>query len=190
MLQATKITLSAQEKQLIGNSEWILIKHAVINKVIELLNNMLVHFKQTVETGMHFLPAELRTAAPKISKGENYLSLPYVILDYPKFFYKKDVFAIRTMFWWGNFISCTLHLGGRYKILFQENIIKNINKKILDGLYLCINENEWQHHFGEDNYKSILAFTNDEIELLIKKQPFIKIALKYNLEEWDILQLF
>ena len=51
-------------------------------------------------------------STPKIAKGENYLQLPYVLLDYPRCFDKENIFAIRTMFWWGNFFSITLHLSG------------------------------------------------------------------------------
>jgi hypothetical protein len=35
------------------------------------------------------------------------------------------VFAIRTMFWWGNFFSVTLHMKGNYREHFQEKLIGN-----------------------------------------------------------------
>jgi hypothetical protein len=52
----------------------------------------------------------------KISRGENYQLLPYIILDYPSYFSRNNIFAVRTMFWWGNFFSITLHLSGDHKI--------------------------------------------------------------------------
>jgi hypothetical protein len=187
MVQVAKITLSEQEKRLMCNSDWILAKRSITTKVILLLNNILVDFKQIVEENKHHLPAEIYTSSPKIAKGESYLCLPYVTLDYPKFFNKKDVFAMRSMFWWGNFFSCTLHLSGKYKERFQKNIIQNINKKVVDDLYCCVSEDEWQHHFEKDNYNKLSGFTKSGLALLLKKQPFIKIAFKFDLQTWDNL---
>jgi hypothetical protein len=187
MVQAAKIALSEQEKQLMYNSDWILTKRSVTGKVLMLMNNVLIVFKQIVAENKSSLPIELYTCSPKISKGESYLSLPYVLLDYPKFFDKKAVFAIRTMFWWGNFFSCTLHLSGHYKYQFEENIIQNIDSEIFDNFYLCINEDQWQHHFERDNYKKLTDFTKNELRILIKKQSFIKIAFLCDLQVWDTL---
>ena len=53
--------------------------------------------------------------SPKISKGENYRGLPYVMLDYPRLFGREEVLAIRTFFWWGHGFSVTLHLKGGYR---------------------------------------------------------------------------
>ena len=58
------------------------------------------------------LPEAVIQSSPKITRGENYQLLPYVILDYPRCFQKEQVFAIRTMFWWGKGISITLHVSG------------------------------------------------------------------------------
>ena len=32
----------------------------------------------------------------------------------PAVFSKENIFAIRTMFWWGNFFSISLHVSGKY----------------------------------------------------------------------------
>ena len=62
-------------------------------------------------------------SSPKISKGENYKGLPWLVLDYPRYFNKEDIFAIRTLFWWGNFFSITLHISGKYKMRYEKKII-------------------------------------------------------------------
>ncbi|MBK7883314.1 MAG: hypothetical protein IPJ81_05620 [Chitinophagaceae bacterium] len=186
MIQSTKVILSEEEKQLISNSGWIMIKLSITNKVIGLLNYLLVDYKNIVSTNKQYLIPGLYISSPKISKGENYLSLPYVILDYPKIFNKNAVFAIRTMFWWGNFFSCTLHISGHYKNILEEKLLYNITANKDAGLYICINENEWKHHFGIDNYRAITTLSNGEIAKLLKK-PFIKVAYKINLQDWDIM---
>jgi len=131
------------------------------------------------------LPDAIFTSSPKIYKGENYLSLPYVLMDYPRVFFKEDVFAIRSFFWWGNYFSITLHLSGKYFQYFKNNIADNLYKD--DTLFICINEEQWAHHFEETNYKPIKAI--DSAENILNK-PFIKIAKKLSLSEWNAAELF
>jgi hypothetical protein len=52
--------------------------------------------------------------------------------------------------------------------------------------HLCCNTNEWQHHFRADNYKPLHSFTKKEMEDL----PFIKLAKKIPLGEWDSIEDF
>ena len=115
MMEKTKIALSAKELELVCNKEWILTKHAIVQKVITLFGRALEDMQQQVEQRIHGLPAAVNGQSPKISKGENFQSLPYVMLDYPRYFHKENTLAIRTFFWWGNFFSVTLHLSGEHK---------------------------------------------------------------------------
>ena len=52
--------------------------------------------------------------SPKISKGEAYRGLPWLMLDYPRYFGKEGHLSIRVFFWWGNFIAIYLHSSGVY----------------------------------------------------------------------------
>src|SRR5580700_4684754 len=104
-MDEAKIRLSVEELELVENAEWILTKNRIIDKVQNLFGILAVKMKTELETIS--LPDEPLQTNPKISKGENYNGLPYVILDYPRLFSKENVFAIRTMFWWGNYFSVT-----------------------------------------------------------------------------------
>jgi hypothetical protein len=121
MAQNAKIALSEQERHLLLNKDWILTKRSLMQKADVLLGMALPGIQALV--ALHdWLPPELVGANPKIHRGENYLGLPYVILDYPAFFSKSGVMALRSMFWWGHFFSVTLHLSGSYKIQFQDRL--------------------------------------------------------------------
>ena len=61
---------------------------------------------------------------PKISKGEKYKGLPWVMLDYPRIFGKEDIMAIGTRFWWGHYFSVTLHLKGGYLRTYLPVILR------------------------------------------------------------------
>lgn len=120
MESTTKIHLSAEEAGLIDNTEFILTKHRIIKKVYYLfgeINGMM----KTELAGFDHLPESLRQYSGKISRGENYRLLPYILLDYPSYFSKNTIFAVRTMFWWGHFFSVTLHLSGDFKTRFVRS---------------------------------------------------------------------
>lgn len=184
MNDISKLTLSDEEQQLVNNSDWILTKHLIIGKVYLLFGNLAATMKTVVEDRNHQLPAEVIQATAKISKGENYLKLPYVMLDYPRCFDGENIFAVRTMFWWGNFFSMTLQLSGGYKKMFAKHIYNNQTRLIQNNFFLCINEDEWQHHFEENNYRAVKQFDAKEFNRVIKEKNFIKLSVKFALDEW------
>src|SRR5258705_2608323 len=98
MDMVTKIRLSKLEKEIIENKEWILTKHTIINKVYKLFGELNEIYKQ-VSAEEQVFPELYKNAGGKISRGENYEGLPYVMLDYPALFSKENIFAIRTLFW-------------------------------------------------------------------------------------------
>ena len=119
----------------------------------------------------------------KISKGENYNGLPYVILDYPASFSKEKILAVRTLFWWGNFFSIALHISGEsFKNTgFSDEAIAFLEEK---NFSICVNENEWEHHFDDSNFVKINSLEKEEIKYLQEKN-FLKIAKKTELTEWN-----
>ena len=189
MTDKSKLTLSAEELQLVSATSWILTKRKIIEDVNIFFANFADDMKAAVMAEEEWLPHAVTSSTPKIAKGENYLQLPYLILDYPRWFDKENVFAIRTMFWWGNFFSCTLHLSGNYKTMFQQNLINNIGALPLNNFYLCINEVEWQHHFEEDNFIALNKLSSAEIEKIIVQQHFIKVAAKFSLHQSNEIEV-
>lgn len=183
MNNAAKIHFSKLETELIKNKEWILTKHSIINKVYHLFGEMHEIYKQISELEKISLPAFYKNTGGKISKGENYQGLPYVILDYPALFSKENIFAIRTMFWWGNFFSISLHISGKY-FQIQEDI-SNLQTYLHEkNFFVCVNENEWQHHFEPSNYISIAALDEQKLSEILKGN-FFKIAKKLELNTWE-----
>src|SRR5438270_12291819 len=109
-----KIQLSPAEQKLITNAEILLTKNRVLEKMWLLLEGVQNAMQRRAST---FSNPHIFQTPPKVSRGENYLGLPYLVLDYPRIFQQSDVFAIRSFFWWGNFFSSTLQLSGHFKTL-------------------------------------------------------------------------
>ncbi|MFC4231027.1 hypothetical protein ACFOW1_03940 [Parasediminibacterium paludis] len=183
-MNATKIKLSATELDLVTNAAVLLTKNTITNKVITAFG-ALANDMQIAIMASH-LPENVLASTPKIARGENYLGLPWVMLDYPRVFAKQDVFAIRTFFWWGNCLSVTLQLSGIYQQQFQAQIFALLSTNDNDWLLCCNIEDAWQHHFEANNYKPFSQFSKQEFA----KLPFIKLAKKIPLQEWDNIETF
>jgi hypothetical protein len=182
----SKLMLSDDELQLVTNTGWILTKRKIMDTVNVLLGDIAVKQKQVIENEKAWLPEAVVLSTPKIAKGENYLQLPYLLLDYPRCFDGADIFAVRTMFWWGNFFSITLHLSGLYKEKFQQKILDNMDAMEQD-VFICIHENQWHHHFEPDNYISIKNLRIGAWQDMVIEKDFIKLAIKFPLQPWAAL---
>ena len=178
----TNVELSKNELELVTSSEFILTKIRIIEKVYNLFGALSEAYKDALNLHKTNLPHEIIASSPKIYKGENYLNLPYVLMDHPRVFSKEDVFAIRSFFWWGNYFSITLHLSGKYLQLFKGNIQQKLNNRILDDYFICVNDEPWQHHFEETNYKLLKEIDFAETHL---DKPFLKIAKQLPLQKWN-----
>ncbi len=175
-MKETKVQFSNAEMDLMCDSEVILTKNKVVQKIKTLLEEMQNEMSEHSKNRSELFLNDILSINPKISKGENYLGLPYLILDYPRLFKQGDIFAIRTMFWWGNFFSTTLHLSGQFKIEYTPKIIASYNL-LANGQYsIGVSIDPWLHHFGSDNYKEIDLMTKDLFEVGCNKAHLLKIA--------------
>ena len=176
-MQGSKIRLSVSEAALFGNAEIILTKNSILQKTVALLAEV----QEQISNGNL---AQTFTPSPKISRGENYRGLPYVVLDYPRIANGKDLFFVRSLFWWGHFYSSTLQLSGGYKEAGRPKI-----ETAFDGLqtyYAGSNDDPWQHHFEDNNYRRIGSLQQPEFAALLAKQSHIKIAARWPLSDWDL----
>lgn len=188
-MKNANLELSKKEYELIINSDFILTKNRIIEKVNMLLGNLSNSYTNVLANYSPYLPGEIFEISPKIYKGEQYQHLPYLMLDYPRYFSRTDVFAIRSFFWWGNYFSITLQLSGKYLEMFRDNVFQFINDKKNKDWFIGVNHSEWEHHFEKDNF---LPFTeiDDKKFLELNTKTFIKIAKKLPLESWQNAIIF
>ncbi|MEI8074745.1 MAG: hypothetical protein WCH78_08350 [Bacteroidota bacterium] len=187
-----KVRLSSKEQELVINADWILTKNAVIQKLYTFFGQVSEQYQSMIQQNPALANEAACAIAPKISKGENYEGLPWVMLDYPRYFKGNDFFAVRCFFWWGNHISITLQLSGKFQTFYSNAIqqyfqLRNGNPHPTHEWFLGINmEDAWQHHFRPDNYRPAAEVN----PALIQQLPFIKLAKKIPLDEWDDIDFF
>lgn len=182
-MEEAKIQFSRTEMELMNNADVLLTKNMILQKIKTMLEGLQNQMTWEVQKGTGFYSHPVFEATPKISRGENYLGLPYLVLDYPRQFDPVNIFAIRTMFWWGNFFSSTLQLAGEFKDVFTYKIEDAYEGLAGHKYYISVNEDPWVHHFDEENYLRIDSLDKEEFSNYCHQYDYIKIAAKWPL--WD-----
>jgi len=178
------------ELQTLHNTKFFLVKESATEKVQHLFSDVRDEIKSEIKKRKIVFPKEVDASMGKIFRGENYLGLPYLVLDYPKHFSKNSVFAFRTMFWWGNFLSCTLHLQGKALDEKRNLLIQNWKSLRKKNIYLCVNKNPWQYQYTKENYILIDKFSESDLKHLLITKEFIKLSRKIPLKDYKKLNRF
>ncbi|MGE5106775.1 MAG: hypothetical protein ACM3H8_04490 [Sphingobacteriales bacterium] len=184
-MNGTKIRLSDFEMDLVQNADWILTKRVIIDKVYDLFGMLAEEYVSLVKKCGDQLPLNISSIPPKISKGENYHGLPYVVLDYPRYFEKENSFAVRSFFWWGNFFSSTFLVKGKYKKQFAEKFYDNYSFLSDYNYSICISEDEWDFRFTENNFTPVNKLGTKEWKDIIFRKNFVKLSVFISLNKWN-----
>jgi len=178
----SKIQLSDAEMGLICNAELILTKNKALEKIRLLLEQAQREMQQYV--AQHQLQTDtLLQHPPKISRGELYRGLPWMILDYPRIFTRDRIFAIRSMFWWGHFFSSTLHISAT-----PENVTMLSSAwHRLQHQYIGVNPDPWHHQLEKDNYTDIPNISERDWLKQLQANEHIKIAAAWPLKDWNAI---
>lgn len=156
--------------------------------LVQEINLAFQHTEDFFQTTHQSILKKLYTKLPfkgcgKLSKGQKYKNLPYLVSDIPNHFKKGNYFCFRTMFWWGNELSFSIILSGESLKKYQKHILEHPIPH-----YFCINKDPWEHHFERSNY-----IPSDEISLAekirhVEKYGFCKIANKLPIQQLDLLE--
>ena len=182
-MDQAKVALSAEELRLVTDPSVIFMKNSIISKVYALFGNL-----SATDTCRLEWPREVSGIPPKIARGEAYKGLPYVMLDFPRYFTATDVFALRTFFWWGRYVSVTLHLKGMYKGRFQQVLLNESSCLITDEVYVAFGGDEWDHDLEGGGYRILRELSASDKDACIRQGSFLKISCFLPLEQWGILQ--
>ncbi len=174
-----KLQLSEEESVLATNPSVILTKNRVLSKMMELLGTVSAEQLELAKSSQERLPEEFFRLPPKISRGEQYLQLPWMVLDFPRNFQEPDLLVIRQFFWWGKLFSSTLIVGGK-----QRKILLNKDWRSMDDLYICVHPSPWEHHFEANNAQPVKLLSEDALRELLNRD-FIKLAFMLPIENWQ-----
>jgi hypothetical protein len=175
--------LTPEERAFATDPAWMLMKNRIVEKTVAFFAGLSTSMQERISDDP--LLAEIRQTPPKISRGENFKGLPWVLLDYPRRFGKADLFAVRTLFWWGKYFSVTLHVKGSYKERWWPTIAEHSRELGTAGFHIGIADNEWRHELEEDNYRPLQGMNASEREAIAGAHHFLKLSAKCSLSHGD-----
>jgi len=187
MIEQTKIQFLPSEMELVSSPAIILTKNAILQKIKSFLEEIQLKQQDILQKYSSHFSEELLKISPKISRGENYKGLPWLVLDNPRYFQHNNIFAIRTMFWWGHFFSITLHLSGTNKFEFWKKIANHLSLFSGNHFYIYTGQKEWEHDI-DPSYKEISSLNNIELEKVIAENSFLKIAIKFPIDSLEAIE--
>jgi hypothetical protein len=187
-MQQTKIQLLPAEIELVSSPDIILTKNAILQKIKLFFEGLQIKQFEILKDRSSQLPEEILKISPKISRGENYKGLPWLVLDNPRFFQHNNIFAIRTMFWWGNFFSITLHLSGNNKTYFLEKINNNVSVLKEHPFNIYEGDDEWEHDLDPNSYKKLSSHDDDELKKITSTNNFLKLAIKFPIDPLETIE--
>ncbi len=173
------MSLSDKELSMIEDTDFLKSKINIISEILILMETTKNRLIEVVEKENIDFLSEPKFQKGRTFKGEYYRELPFVTLDFPNIFEKENVFAYRTMFWWGNVFSSTLHLQGKYLELHRAKLLSNFDMLLHQDIYICVGETPWEYHYGKDNYVKLSLEHRD----IIENSHFIKLSKRIPLEQ-------
>ena len=188
MIQQTKIQFLPAEMELVSSPDIILTKNAILQKIKSFFEEVQMKQQDILKKYSSQLLEEVIKISPKISRGENYKGLPWLVLDNPRHFQHNNIFAIRTMFWWGNFFSITLHVSGNNKNDLLKNLTGNVSLLAKNDFYIYNGTKEWEHDIDPDSYKKLSAINEDELQKIFSTNSFLKLAVKFTVESLEAVE--
>lgn len=191
-----KNSFTSTELKTLHNTKFFEVKAAATKKIDVLFADVRDVLKKEIERKELTFPQEVDAVNGKIFRGENYNGLPYLVLDYPKHFSKTSVLAFRTMFWWGNFFSFTLHVQGKALEEWRRKkaplLLSPEGRKLFSekGIYICVNDTPWEYHYQKDNYLPIKNISDTALKKMILKKDFIKLSARMPVKRYKELNTF
>jgi hypothetical protein len=183
---AAKIRLSKKEEEMMRDAELILTKNRTLQEWIGFFARWQEERVAALQEQPLLIDAWTRSA-PKISRGENYRGLPWVVLDYPRASADGRFAALRFLFWWGRHVSLTLHVAGEFKTALEPRLLEARSGAVENGWRLCVGDDEWQHHDEAGYYEPAHRMTDTQWRAHIREKSFCKLAVFFPLEEWEAL---
>lgn len=177
--------LSPEEQNLLQNSGFYQAKQRLAEKIQSLLGECSQHLLPVIEEYKACIPDYVRAVPPKISRGENYLGYPWMMLDHPRYFKGDDVFALRTLCWWANGFSHTIHLSGFSLVNSLPGLSRSAALLAENGYYISINSDQWLHHFDTGNYVLLSDYQDPSKQIhQLAERGFLKIMQRVSLDQY------
>lgn len=183
------IQFDQNELELMSDVEIIRTKRKISAKISDLL----AQTASQIDSILVANPRLMDTAnwqKAKISKGENYKGLAYLVLDHPKCFHNEDILSFRTMFIWGRKFQNVLHIHGKWLEQLPDRATYLESKLRSEEIGFSVSEDPWNYDIEKATIISSKKVTKSLLYDQIRKRKFVKLVRTLNLRDWKELPGF
>lgn len=181
-----KNRLTDREFEVFSDLEFMPLKVRVWEKLESLISDLrnvliddLLQYPLTIPAG----------GDGKISRGENYQSYAYRVLDLPAVFDKDDIFTFRTVILWGHPVGFHLIMAGKFQQQFQEQVFRH-RKQFPSGTYLAAHEHPWIWEQTDQRWLEVHTTGEKVLRNAMEERKFLKISRFLNIEDYYQIQEF
>lgn len=177
-MRKSTINLTKKELLFANNPQYPLTKQTIFKKLAESFH----HLSDEVAKKYPYLllVTENEIIQGKISRGENYRFMPYLVSDTPQIKEKHFPVLFRVVFWWGH--SFVLHYYIR-----KEHVSKlKIND--LKGSYINTGDQHiWENDLEDKSWLKLNKLSNKKISTIIDGSNYIHLAKKVRIKDFESL---
>ena len=179
------VKLSQTEFSMVTDAEIILTKNRILSRVMDLFGALAADYREQLQSHWVFSP-EVLELSPKIYRGEQYQQLPYVTLDFPRYFTREDILAVRSFFWWGHFFSISLLLTGRFRREIIPLVKHSEGHSRFGDWYVSAREDIWDQDKDTTLCKTLREVKEDtRLSGELAVRPFVKVFKLLPLVQWE-----
>lgn len=181
---------TAKELKYFQNTDFLKTKRLIINSFIRLFEDIQADIVRSIDKEDIQFPDALITKSGKITKGENYKELPFVVLDCPRFFSKNDIFAYRCIFWWGHYLSNHLLLKGHFLDWYHACFVDSWSLLKDEPVYLSLSDDPWNHDLSTSDFVPISRLNPKKFNEVLLRLDFLKLVWRIELDQWKAFHQF
>lgn len=164
--------ITSEDISLFHNADLLLHKRSALEKVAGILSQSGKSLQAFIRDSYPLVHSSAGLLSPKVSRGENYRGLPYIVLDYPRHFAGDDTFSFRTVFLWGKYVVVSLHIGANW---FQD-----LNASPFEA-YFATDDEPWNHYL-EEGFDFFAPQNFDVVKAHLIQAGFIRVARKIDFQ--------
>lgn len=183
------IKFTPPELTALQNKDFFYLKRSATDKIIALFGQIAETMKGLPEHQAFLFPEGTDATSGKISRGENYRQLPYIVLDLPRLYSPLSIFAFRVMYLWGHEFSFSLLLSGEALQTYLPQISAKFDDLQEQHLFVCMGDTLWQHEFTHENYVAMFQISKSAFLEQIGTHGFCKLSVPLSVESWEIADL-
>gem|GEM_PF-2884302 len=183
-----KVTINASDEMrtLLADTRIFQVKRAFTEEISRVWISLCDQLQELEFYRKFDFPEGVDQKVPRIRKGENFHQLPWILCDFPAYFSRGNVFALRNFFWWGKGFLFILHLSGASLNAYRDLLAENLREKLPGEYRISIQDREWEY----DPERIKLENGSDFTAETLRKASFLKVMTSLPTQALDSFPSF